>query len=140
MIYESKVSGSGRTCRPLPDQSMCSLNIVRLFVPFFVIRFCFLNNPLCFNCLKKRTLHRNKPCDKFCQAYQLFRLSMQKQYFDPRIFSGLLNTGVTPGQKVVLPGSFEPELSLLLVQSCVSSEYLMNARLGFAWAVAVVIE
>jgi len=35
--------------------------------------------------------------------------------------------------------SFAPVLSLQLVQSVVQCEYLMNARLGFAWAVAVVM-
>jgi hypothetical protein len=41
---------------------------------------------------------------------------MQNQDFDLRIFSDLLNTGETLGQKVRPLRSFEPELSLPLVQ------------------------
>jgi hypothetical protein len=54
---------------------------------------------------------------------------MQDQDFDLCIFSDLLNTGETPGQKVSPLRSFEPELPVLLAQSCVSSEYLMKAKL-----------
>jgi hypothetical protein len=56
---------------------------------------------------------------------------MQNQYFDLRIISDLLNTGVTAWQKVVLLRSFERELSLPLVQSCVSPEDLMKAVLSY---------
>ena len=53
---------------------------------------------------------------------------MQNQGFDLRIFSDLLNTGETLGQKVYPLRSFEPELSLQLAQPCVSSEYLMKGK------------
>jgi hypothetical protein len=59
--------------------------------------------------------------------------------FDLRTLSDLLNTGETPEQKVRSQRSFEPELSLPLVQSCVSSEYLMKVIFAKAWAVAVVM-
>jgi hypothetical protein len=41
---------------------------------------------------------QNKAWGSFRRAYLLFRLSMQNQYFDLRIFSDLLNTGGTPGK------------------------------------------
>ncbi len=62
---------------------------------------------------------------------------MQNQDFDLRIFSDLLNTGATPGQKVRLLRSFEPESSLPLVQPSFANVNLMKAILGLAWAVAV---
>jgi len=43
--------------------------------------------------------------------------------------------GAIIGQKIRPLRSFEPELSLQLVQSCVSSEYLMNAIFAKAWVV-----
>jgi hypothetical protein len=62
---------------------------------------------------------------------------MQNQYFDLCILSGLLNAGETTWQKVFLLGSFGPKLSLPLVQSSFSPEYIVNAILAKAWAVAV---
>ena len=56
---------------------------------------------------------------------------------DLRVFNDLLNTGVKPLGKVRPPGSFEPGLSLRLVQWSFAKRYLMKAILGFAWAVAV---
>ena len=43
------------------------------------------------------------------------------------------------GRKVYLLMPFAPILSLPLVQSCVSSEYLVNAIFAKAWAAAVII-
>jgi hypothetical protein len=51
----------------------------------------------------------------------------------------LPNTGATPGQKIHPLRSFAQVLSLQLVQWSFAKRYLMNARLGFAMAVAVVI-
>jgi hypothetical protein len=53
---------------------------------------------------------------------------MQNQDFDIRIFSDLPNTGETLGQKVRPLRSFEPELSLPLVQSSFARRYLMKAK------------
>ena len=64
---------------------------------------------------------------------------MQNQDFDLRIFSDLLNTGETLGQKVSPQGYFGPELSLQLVQSSFANVHLMKAIFAKAWAVAVVI-
>jgi hypothetical protein len=55
---------------------------------------------------------------------------MQNQDFDLRIFSDLLNTGETLGQKVHLQRSFAPVLSLLLAQPSFANVHLMNAILG----------
>jgi hypothetical protein len=58
--------------------------------------------------------------------------------FDHRIFSDLLNTGETPGRKVHPQRSFEPKLSLSLVQSSFANVNIVNAILAEAWAMAVV--
>ena len=55
---------------------------------------------------------------------------MQNQGFDLHIFSDLLNTGETPGQKVPPPRSFEPELSLRLVQSSFANIRLVKSNHG----------
>ena len=55
------------------------------------------------------------------------------------IFSELLNTGETPGQKAQPLKPPAPELFWRLVQSSFANVNLMKAILGFAWAVAVVM-
>jgi hypothetical protein len=50
-----------------------------------------------------------------------------KSGFDQCIVIDLLNTGAKPGEKVHLPGSFEPEFSLPLAQSSIAVVYLMKA-------------
>jgi hypothetical protein len=52
-----------------------------------------------------------------------------KSGFDLCIVIDLLNTGAKPEEKVRLPGSFEPELSLPLVQSSFAKRCLMKAKL-----------
>ena len=64
---------------------------------------------------------------------------MQNQDFDLRKLIDLPNTGETPGQKVCLLVSSAPKQTSRLVQSSFANVHLMNARLGFAWAVAGVM-
>jgi hypothetical protein len=83
--------------------------------------------------------------DKFYQIFPVFPMKYAvfpgslARVCHPGIISDLLNTGETPEQKVSPPKSIAPELSLRLVQSSNAVVYLMKARLGFAWAVAVVM-
>jgi hypothetical protein len=83
--------------------------------------------------------------DKF---YQIFPISPMKygvfpgsltRVYHPGIFSELLNTGETLGQKVAPPSSFAPKLSLQLVRPSFANVHLMKAIFANAWAVAVVM-
>jgi hypothetical protein len=62
---------------------------------------------------------------------------MRNLDFGPGIVIVLLNTGETLGQKVSPLKSFEPELSLQLVQSSFANVHLMNAIFARTWAVVI---
>ena len=53
---------------------------------------------------------------------------MRKRDFDPCTVIVLLSAGETPGQKVSRLRSFDPELSLQLVQSSFAKRYLLKAK------------
>ena len=71
----------------------------------------------------------------FFQWNMLFFPGSLTRVCHPGIISNLLNTGETPSQKVSPLRSFEPKLSLSLVRSSFSPEYLMKAMFGLARAV-----